>query len=152
MCFRGLLTNPCRPFEIYGASTASYVENKCSTYHRYACALFSANSLYLHRLFQKADGEGLCSPYFQKRWLWAHPLRRIIKRVPPCTRLMASFGFAETRCWLIRAASVPLLNVSKTRWGLVGSERTGMSVGISRSDVFAPQKLAVSKCTGRYIC
>ena len=44
---RGLL-------KIYDASTASYAENKCSTYQRYACALFSASSLYLHRLFPKA--------------------------------------------------------------------------------------------------
>ena len=35
-------------------------------------------------------------PCFQRRWLWAHLLRRIIKSVPPCTLLMASFGFAET--------------------------------------------------------
>ena len=40
--------------KIYGASTASYAENKCSTYHRYASALFSATSLYLHHLFSKA--------------------------------------------------------------------------------------------------
>ena len=39
--------------KIYDASTASYAENKCSTYQRYACALFSASSLYLHRLFSK---------------------------------------------------------------------------------------------------
>ena len=54
--------------------------------------------------------------------------------------------------YFLAMASMLLLNVSKTRWGLVGSERTGMSVGISRSDVFALQKLAVSKYTGRYIC
>ena len=47
------------PFEIYGISTASYAENKCSTYHRYASALFSASSLYLYRLFQKAYGKRL---------------------------------------------------------------------------------------------
>ena len=35
------------------ASTASYAENKCSTYTRYASALFSAVSLYLLRLFSK---------------------------------------------------------------------------------------------------
>ena len=39
--------------EIYGTSTASHAENKCSTYHRYASALFSSNSLYLNRLFPK---------------------------------------------------------------------------------------------------
>ena len=39
--------------KIYGTSTASYVENKCSTYQRYASALFSPNSLYLNRLFPK---------------------------------------------------------------------------------------------------
>ena len=45
----------CRsPFEIYGVSTASHAENKCSAYSKYASALFSAVSLYLHRLFQKA--------------------------------------------------------------------------------------------------
>ena len=56
MCFRAPSTSP---FEIYGISTASYAENKCSTYHRYASALFSASSLYLYRLFQKADGKRL---------------------------------------------------------------------------------------------
>ena len=35
------------------ASTASHAENKCSTYTRYASALFSAVSLYLLRLFSK---------------------------------------------------------------------------------------------------
>ena len=45
---------PPHLLEIYGASTASYAENKCSTYQRYACALFSANSLYLRPLFSKA--------------------------------------------------------------------------------------------------
>ena len=45
---------PPHLLKIYGASTASYAENKCSTYHRYASALFSASSLYLHRLFAKA--------------------------------------------------------------------------------------------------
>ena len=35
------------------ASTASHAENKSSTYHRYASALFSAVSLYLLRLFSK---------------------------------------------------------------------------------------------------
>ena len=39
--------------KIYGTSTASHAENKCSTYHRYASALFSSNSLYLNRLFPK---------------------------------------------------------------------------------------------------
>ena len=34
-------------------STASHAENKCSTYTRYASALFSAVSLYLLRLFSK---------------------------------------------------------------------------------------------------
>ena len=41
--------------KIYGASTASYAENKCSTYHRYASALFSANSLHLYPLFSKTS-------------------------------------------------------------------------------------------------
>ena len=45
---------PPQLLKIYGASTASYAKNKCSTYQRYACALFLANSLYLHRLFLKA--------------------------------------------------------------------------------------------------
>ena len=45
---------PPQLLKIYGASTASYAKNKCSTYQRYACALFLANSLYLHRLFSKA--------------------------------------------------------------------------------------------------
>ena len=35
------------------ASTASHAENKCSTYTRYASALFSTVSLYLLRLFSK---------------------------------------------------------------------------------------------------
>ena len=85
-----------RILKIYDTSTASHVENKCSTYHRYASALFSASSLYLYRLFQKrwrygasalslhkkqsstynkyACGCFLYAPsiyitYFQKRWL-----------------------------------------------------------------------------------
>ena len=41
------------PFENMRASTASHAENKCSTYTRYASALFSAVSLYLLRLFSK---------------------------------------------------------------------------------------------------
>ena len=42
--------------KIYDASTASHAENKCSTYHRYASALFAASFLYLHRLvFSKTD-------------------------------------------------------------------------------------------------
>ena len=41
------------PFENMRASTASHAENKCSTYTRYASALFSAISLYLLRLFSK---------------------------------------------------------------------------------------------------
>ena len=41
------------PFENMRASTASHAENKSSTYHRYASALFSAVSLYLLRLFSK---------------------------------------------------------------------------------------------------
>ena len=56
-----LYTTPPPPnfLKIYGTSTASYVENKCSTYQRYASALFSPNSLYLNRLFPKKD-------YFKK--------------------------------------------------------------------------------------
>ena len=48
-------TTPPPPnfLKIYGTSTASHAENKCSTYHRYASALFSSNSLYLNRLFPK---------------------------------------------------------------------------------------------------
>ena len=46
-------TPPPNFLEIYGTSTASHAENKCSTYHRYASALFSPNSLYLNRLFPK---------------------------------------------------------------------------------------------------
>ena len=46
------------PFEIYDASTASYGKKVSSTYHRYACGTFLPNSLYLHRLFQKAYGRG----------------------------------------------------------------------------------------------
>gem|GEM_PF-2481024 len=49
-----ILPPPLRLLEIYCASTASHAENKCSTYQRYASALFSANSLYLHCLFLKA--------------------------------------------------------------------------------------------------
>ena len=52
----------------------------------------------------------------------AHLLRRIGKSVHPCTLLPASFGGAETRYCLIRAASVPLLqilNVSKIRLRLI---------------------------------
>ena len=45
------------PFEIYDASTASYGKKVSSTYHRYACGTFLPNSLYLHRLFQKAYGK-----------------------------------------------------------------------------------------------
>ena len=48
-----LFIPPPHLWEIYSTSTASYAENKCSTYQRYACALFSANSLYLYRLFPK---------------------------------------------------------------------------------------------------
>ena len=44
---------------------------------------------------------------------------------------------------LLRAAHKLILNVS---------ERTTMFVVISSSDVFAQQKLAVSKCTRMYIC
>ena len=47
------------PFEIYDASTASYGKKVSSTYHRYACGTFLPNSLYLHRLFQKAYGKGI---------------------------------------------------------------------------------------------
>ena len=47
------------PFEIYDASTASYGKKVSSTYHRYACGTFLPNSLYLHRLFQKAYGRSL---------------------------------------------------------------------------------------------
>ena len=47
------LPPPPNFLKIYGASTASHAENKCSTYHRYASALFSSNSLYLNRLFPK---------------------------------------------------------------------------------------------------
>ena len=47
------------PFEIYDASTASYGKKVSSTYHRYACGTFLPNSLYLHRLFQKAYGRGI---------------------------------------------------------------------------------------------
>ena len=39
----------------------------------------------------------------------AHLLRRIVKTIHPCIVLTASFGPAETRYCLIRAASVPLL-------------------------------------------
>ena len=46
---------PPHLLEIYDASTVSYAENKCSTYQRYASALFSASSLYLHRLFSKVQ-------------------------------------------------------------------------------------------------
>jgi len=35
------------PFEIYGASTASYGKKVSSTYQRYACGTFLPNSLYL---------------------------------------------------------------------------------------------------------
>ena len=45
------------PFEIYGASTASYGKKVSSTYQRYACGTFLPYSLYLHRLFQKANGK-----------------------------------------------------------------------------------------------
>ena len=45
------------PFEIDDASTASYGKKVSSTYHRYACGTFLPNSLYLHRLFQKAYGK-----------------------------------------------------------------------------------------------
>ena len=49
-----LSANPSpSPFENMRASTASHAENKCSTYTRYASALFSAVSLYLLRLFSK---------------------------------------------------------------------------------------------------
>ena len=47
------------PFEIYDASTASYGKKVSSTYQRYACGTFLPYSLYLHRLFQKADGKRL---------------------------------------------------------------------------------------------
>ena len=72
----GFITPPPPPpylLKIYGASTASPCQkctslytfgsefrhcrniafDKCSTYHRYASALFSPNSLYLPRLFPK---------------------------------------------------------------------------------------------------
>ena len=48
-------TPPPPGLKIYGTSAASYAENKCSTYHRYASALFSANSLHLYPLFSKAS-------------------------------------------------------------------------------------------------
>ena len=48
-----IIPPPPHLLEIYSTPTASYAENKCSTYQRYACALFSANSLYLYRLFPK---------------------------------------------------------------------------------------------------
>ena len=43
--------------EIYDASTASYGKKVSSTYQRYACGTFLPYSLYLHRLFQKANGK-----------------------------------------------------------------------------------------------
>ena len=52
---RNMYTPPPRFLKIYGTSAASYAENKCSTYHRYASALFSANSLHLYPLFSKTS-------------------------------------------------------------------------------------------------
>ena len=56
------------PFEIYDVSTASYSRKVSSTYQIYACGTFLLYFLYLHRLFQKADGRG-------KRWRGGQPLR-----------------------------------------------------------------------------
>ena len=47
------------PFEIYGTSALSLHKKQSSTYSKYACGTFLPNSLYLHRLFQKAYGRSL---------------------------------------------------------------------------------------------
>ena len=44
----------CRNSLLFNTSGIRAAAEKSSTYHRYASALFSASSLYLHRLFAKA--------------------------------------------------------------------------------------------------
>ena len=98
------------PFEIYDASTASYGKKVSSTYQRYACGTFLPNSLYLHRLFQKAYGKVCfkCCRVCRNAGDTAHLLRCIIKSVHPCTLLMANFGFAEISLLFKPVASVPM--------------------------------------------
>ena len=133
--------------KIYGASTASYAENKCSTYHRYASALFSASSLYLYRLFSKG--------FFREYTV--HLLRRIIKSVHPCTLLMANFGFAEISLLVEPVASVPLLkmlNVQKVRLRFIFARALKFQNGHGCSWFHAPPnlpcKLDVEQCTRKY--
>ena len=60
--------------------------------------------------------------------------RCIIKSVHPCTLLMANFGFAEISLLVEPVASVPLLKMLNV------SERTGMSVVISSSEICVTHK------------
>ena len=75
---------------VCGTSTASHAENKCSTYNKYVSALFSANSLYLHRLFSK----GALLKYT------AHLRRCLLSEVRLCTSLNKSLlcKLAAQRC------------------------------------------------------
>ena len=82
--------------KIYDASTASYAENKCLTYQRYACALFSASSLYLHRLFPKALAMVSTSSLF-KRLTARSSGRTGISVVPRSNK----FFVGKTRRWKV---------------------------------------------------
>ena len=110
-------------------SALSLNKKQSSTYNKYACGCFLyAPSIYPHlfkRLTERTSSTAL-------------PVQR------STSMYFAEHKFARQTCFcLIRAASVPLLNVS---------ERTGMSVVPYISDVFALQKLAASKCARMYIC
>ena len=144
MCFRAPSTSP---FEIYGISTASYAENKCSTYHRYASALFSASSLYLYRLFQKAYGKRLFKTATdgggskQERDLcYMHKSRRQNAQGWAGHKSETSFG---TKLVLHRCTWTYTVQQSISK-GLrkVCSETTRLPLVLSSSDVFALQKLA----------
>ena len=108
----------CRNSLLFNTSGIRAAAEKSSTYQRYASALFSANSLYLHCLFLKA----------LEIWrIYCVALAKEYILVRFCPRVSA---VPKHRYCLIRAASVPLLKIFNT------SERTGMSV-VLRSIEFA---------------
>ena len=85
------------PFEIYDTSTVSYDKKVSSTYHRYACGTFLSHSLYLHRLFQKANGKSI--PQYavadEEVQLWLSSLTDSAGNtniVLPCTMFVSSFS------------------------------------------------------------
>ena len=121
------------PFENMRASTASHAENKCSTYTRYASALFSAISLYLLRLFSKSTVFPLpariavSGKTSNKIFL----LLLLLPALADCC-ILFTITSKKTKCSTALYASILLLLLFCSR-GVFSSVPTRMSVVLSRS-------------------